>query len=420
MDCDYYSDGPSMSSQRFNFTTDHHFSHRPPGRRQGDYFVDLDSKMRQVSSHCNSTNSIPLFGGDLFHLKDPSKIPTPTLVKFLGDLSNLLISFKTPPLCAIGNHDIRYDRLSTLPEQPLGLLAQSGVISLLCNYSLINLVDWEAPSGHTYLVEKTLSGHAFHLDNGSHVLVYSTPYIEDPQDLLAYIGGPEFHDALGNLAKDLLPIAETSQSVTGILLLHTLSGGLPGEFYGLHRADYGSIHKALAYSALGRATSAVLFGHEHPDLPEHALPFDSISPLSVNNLPTGYLIATTGTLYINPASFSRSSLDYNERVEDPERNVYMVDLVYTTSGAGLGLTYNKINIETRPITQLFGVSDSVDPLNQGAEVEDTPQELPVWTSFNDALNKLDNTGVDPAKYLIDRLRTESAQVTATVKTLLVV
>jgi hypothetical protein len=407
-----------MSSIRFNYTTDHHVSHRPPGRRQGDYLIDLTSKMDQVIAHCNQTGSNALFGGDLFHLKDPSKTATHTLMKFLGELSNTLVGFASPPLCAIGNHDIRYDRLSTLPEQPLGLLAQTGVVELLCNYNPLNLVDWSAPSGHTYLVEKVLSGKAFNSDSGSHALVYSTPYIEDPQDLLAYLASPIFHEALGEFARVSLPPATTSQSVTCVLLLHTLSGPLEGEFFGLMRASYGNIHKALAYSALGRATSAVLFGHEHPELPDHVLPLDAITPLSLNNLPSGYLIATTGTLYINPASFSRSSLDYNERMEDPERAVYMVDLTYTPNGAGLSLNYNKLDLIVRPITQLFGVSNSSDPLNQdGAELEIT--ELPVWTSFNDALNKMDDVGADPAQYLTERLKTESSQVTATVKTLLV-
>jgi len=87
-----------MPSLDFNFTTDHHFSHRPPGRRQGDYMVDLSIKMNQVSAHCNAAGAIPLFGGDLFHLKDPAKIATLTMLKFLSGMSSLITKFDTKPL----------------------------------------------------------------------------------------------------------------------------------------------------------------------------------------------------------------------------------------------------------------------------------------------------------------------------------
>ena len=406
-----------MSSLAFNFTTDHHFSYKPPGRRQGDYFIDLSVKMHQVVSHCNRTGAIPLFGGDLFHLKDPAKTATLTMLKFLGDMSDMLREFKSPPLCAIGNHDIRYDRLSTLPEQPLGVLASSGVIDLLCNYDLSNLSSWEAPSGHTYLVENTLSGNCFPVSETTAVFVYSTPYMEDPRDLVAYLGSLIFHQAMGNLVAKYA--TGTSRAYTGILLLHTLANISGGEFYGLQRASYNDIHGALAYSALGRATSAVLFGHEHPEGPDCAIPLDTTTPLSLNNLPSGGKIATTGTVYLNPASFSRSSLDYKEDLEDPERPVYMLDLLYTPAGNGLSLTPTKVFLETRPITQLFGVSN-VDPLNQDSGVvpEVSVVEQPVWTSFTEALKNLDTTEVNPAVYLMQRLQEEPSHVASAVNTLI--
>jgi len=405
-----------MPSLRFNYTTDHHFSHRPPGRRQGDYWVDLSSKMDQVSAHCRDTGSIPLFGGDLFHLKDPSKIATFPLLNFVGAMGTLLSRFPQAPLCAVGNHDIRFDRLSTLPEQPLGLLSSTGVVDLLCNYNPLNLDTWDAPSGHTYLVEKVLSGKSFSTNEGSHVYVYSTPYIEDPQDLLAYLGSSVFHTALGRFVQQSFPEVSVAQSLTGILLLHTLSGPSGGEFYGLQRASYGAIHAALSNSSLGRATSAVLFGHEHSELADSVFPLDQ-SPIPFNNLPSGFYLATTGTIYINPASFSRSSLDYTSE-EDSERSVYMVELTYTPSPTGLGLGAVKIPLQTRPITQLFGVSSLEDPLSQDGDDPIITDPLPVWTSFNEALTKLESTSVNPYEYLVTRLQEEPLQVAAAVKTLL--
>ena len=407
---------------KFIFTTDHHFSHKPPGRRQGDYFTDLSLKMQQVIDYCNVNHAIPLFGGDLFHLKDPSKIPTFNLLSFLGDMSKLLSGFNTKPLCAIGNHDIRFDRLSTLPEQPLGLLSASGVIKTLCNYDLLNLMEWVGPSGHIHLVPKILPGEVIYASDFSRVLVCSTPYMDDPQDLLAYLGSEQFHTSLGDFARlSLPPVTALNYSVSCILLLHTLSGTAEGEFFGLQRASYPAIHSALAYSALGRATSAVLFGHEHTEMGEYVLPIDH-SPLVLNNLPPGYYIATMGTIYVNPGAFARSTLDYIETEEEPRRSVNMMELEYTQNGAGLSVSVIKIPLEVRPLAQLFGVSNVSDPLNQVEEVVSSAvvTESPVmtWNSFNEALNQLNQVAEDPSDYLSQRLESEPPEVIVTVKSLL--
>ena len=411
-----------MGVIRFNFTTDHHFSHRPPGRRQGDYFADLSSKMEQVASHCNATKSVPLFGGDLFHLKDPNKIAAPNLIRFLGDMSNLLSCFECKPKCAIGNHDIRFDRLSTLPEQPLGLMAAAGKVDLLCPYEPTNLVDWEAPSGHTYLVPRVLPAQLFPTYEDSFVMVYSTPYIDDPQDLVAYLASETFH---GSLEKYVTSVfsgpafnSEGISSITGILLLHTLAGPVQTEFFGLQRAAYSQIHAALSLSDLGRATSAVLFGHEHPDGGSYVLPLEK-SPPPVKNMPRGLTLATGGTIFINPASFSRSSLDYTDGETEAERPVYMVDLTYTPSGLGLAVNAGMLPLVTRPISQLFAApAVETDPLNQGGVDVVVVDPIQQWTSFSDALQQLDKTGENPEQFLVGRLKDEPPEVISTVKTLL--
>ncbi len=406
-----------MSIIRFNFTTDHHFSHRTPGRRQGDYFSDLSLKLEQVAQHCNTTKSIPLFGGDLFHLKDPSKIAPLYLLKFMGDMAHLLSSFDEPPKCAIGNHDIRYDRLSTIPEQPLGLMGAAGKVDLLCPYDPSNLIDWIAPSGHTYLIPKLVPIKVFSSYEGSFAFVYSTPYIDDPQDLVAYLASEPFHTGL---AQSILSRGMEG-AVTGILLLHTLAGPMQTEFFGLQRAAYSQIHEALSRSSLGRSTSAVLFGHEHNEGNSYVYGL-SQDPVVYSNLPPSLTLATQGTMYINPPSFSRSSIDYTESDDDTERLVYMVDLVYTPAGRGLSVAANQIPLKVRPITQLFGTSVELmdaDPLNQsGVDTIITPDQVQEWTSFSDALKQLDATGENPEQFLQDRLKSESTEVISTVKALL--
>ena len=107
------------------WTTDWHFSDIPPGRRKDDYRNALLDKLPLVRSLTERLNGVALCGGDVFHNKPPRHAGNS--LRLIIDLINALRRF--PQGCvfgSIGNHDISFDRMDSLPRQPLGLLIEVG------------------------------------------------------------------------------------------------------------------------------------------------------------------------------------------------------------------------------------------------------------------------------------------------------
>jgi hypothetical protein len=106
--------------------TDPHFSEIAPGRRGDDYKNALFSKLNFVSDLTTKLNGVGICGGDVFNEKKP-KHPANSFSVIVG----LLHAFRGFPTgCvygSVGNHDLSYDRMDSLPTQPLGLLIAAGV-----------------------------------------------------------------------------------------------------------------------------------------------------------------------------------------------------------------------------------------------------------------------------------------------------
>ncbi len=106
--------------------TDPHFSEIPPGRRGDDYKGAIFSKLSFVSDLTARLKGVGLCGGDVFNEKKP-KHPANSFSLIVG----LLLAFRGFPTgCiygSVGNHDLTYDRMDSLPSQPLGLLIAAGV-----------------------------------------------------------------------------------------------------------------------------------------------------------------------------------------------------------------------------------------------------------------------------------------------------
>lgn len=108
------------------WVTDLHFSAVPPGRRKDNYEGALFDKLEFVRSLTKRLHAACLVGGDVFHIKHP-KAPGNSL-SMIERLIRTFSSFPEEKVWgAIGNHDISFDRMDTLPKQPLGILIAAGV-----------------------------------------------------------------------------------------------------------------------------------------------------------------------------------------------------------------------------------------------------------------------------------------------------
>jgi hypothetical protein len=108
------------------YTTDWHLTEIPPSRRKDDYRAAILEKIERIRDLVEKLNGAGLCGGDIFHHKQPRHAGNS--FRLIIDLINVLRRFPQGRIFgAIGNHDIQFDRMDTLPHQPLGLLMELGV-----------------------------------------------------------------------------------------------------------------------------------------------------------------------------------------------------------------------------------------------------------------------------------------------------
>lgn len=107
------------------WTTDWHFSDVPPGRRRDEYRLALLDKLAFVRGLAEKLRGAALCGGDVFHHKKPSHAGNS--LRLIIELISALRRFPFERVFgSVGNHDISYDRMDSLPRQPLGLLIEVG------------------------------------------------------------------------------------------------------------------------------------------------------------------------------------------------------------------------------------------------------------------------------------------------------
>jgi DNA repair exonuclease SbcCD nuclease subunit len=108
------------------WTTDWHLSDKPPGRRQDDYRRAILDKIEFVRKLTEEVKGIALCGADVFHIKNP-RSPANSF-SLLVETLHALRRFPLQGIWGtVGNHDLSYDSMATLPSQPLGLLIAAGV-----------------------------------------------------------------------------------------------------------------------------------------------------------------------------------------------------------------------------------------------------------------------------------------------------
>lgn len=108
------------------WSTDWHLTEVPPARRKDDYRNAVLGKIDFIRGLAEKLHGAGLCGGDVFHYKQPRH--PGNAIRLIIDLYQALRKFPQGRVYgSIGNHDLSYDRMDSLPQQPLGLLVASGV-----------------------------------------------------------------------------------------------------------------------------------------------------------------------------------------------------------------------------------------------------------------------------------------------------
>lgn len=110
------------------FRTDVHASDRSPVSWKGDYPAEIWACLEQIGEIARQVSAqAVLDGGDYFHTKAASR-NSHDLVRRTADLHR---AYPCPVYAIVGNHDITYNNLGSLPRQPLGVVFASGVFQPL-------------------------------------------------------------------------------------------------------------------------------------------------------------------------------------------------------------------------------------------------------------------------------------------------
>ena len=194
--------------------TDIHLRDTNPPSRLGDYRGDILDKIRRVGQIGRDAGASAFTcGGDWFH----EKIPMKTSHSMVYELMTIIKGFGAPCYTIIGNHDVRFDKTSTYPEQPLGPLVNSGIVKLQ-NRCLVRADD-AAPS----------------------VMLHGFDFAEDPD-----------YSSI-SLADSLMGEADYH-----VLSLHVYASRSGGTLHGKAKVhSYGDL--------LGLGYDVILLGHYHAD-----------------------------------------------------------------------------------------------------------------------------------------------------------
>ncbi len=111
------------------FVGDIHIADNPPLGRVEGYKEQIFAKLSAIRNICSDYDAIPVFLGDVYHLKRPDRVSHQLTQEMIAGLR----LFTEKPLVVPGNHDMGPAGLASLDRQPLGTLLQAGVIDLLTN-----------------------------------------------------------------------------------------------------------------------------------------------------------------------------------------------------------------------------------------------------------------------------------------------
>lgn len=117
-----------MPRVAFVCRTDTHLSDRSPISWKADYPMEVWSSLEQVGAMAKKweANAV-LDAGDYFHVKAATKNPH----RLVERSARLHQGYPCPTFCVEGNHDIAYNNLDTLSDQPLGVLYATKVFQHL-------------------------------------------------------------------------------------------------------------------------------------------------------------------------------------------------------------------------------------------------------------------------------------------------
>ena len=116
-----------MKDTTLVFRTDAHIADTAPQARVDDWTATILDKIAQVNDIARAEGAEAILdGGDLFHIKSPTRNSHRLVERVAAVLAQ-----GPPTFCCVGNHDVKYGNMEFLPESPLGVLYASEAVHRL-------------------------------------------------------------------------------------------------------------------------------------------------------------------------------------------------------------------------------------------------------------------------------------------------
>ena len=223
---------------RFLVVNDIHATRRPPSSCTDSYWPDLLDLLYQTTEVAREREvSAVVWAGDTFHHKAPSRTDHGMVQELIG----VARAYPCPLYAVVGNHDVQYDRLSSVDvTQPLGVLFRAGVRRLdgwadgLPLYGVPWLQDWSQES-----VSAALAGFRENVFGQSLIVTHAPVYPPGRE--------PRYPGA------ELTPARWWASAADDGPFSHGLAYGHIHEPHGVYAAD-GSALRFCNFGALSRGS----------------------------------------------------------------------------------------------------------------------------------------------------------------------
>lgn len=116
-------------SVRLVWRTDVHLSDHTPQSRKDNWTDAVIDNLQQVGRIAEERKAHAVIdGGDFFDVKQPTR-NSHRLVRLTAKVHN--DHYKCPVYANVGNHDVKHSKIKWLPDQPLGVLFETGIFEPL-------------------------------------------------------------------------------------------------------------------------------------------------------------------------------------------------------------------------------------------------------------------------------------------------
>jgi len=250
---------------------DVHLADRPPSMRTENYTDEVFAKLAECNALAaeHGVDAV-VQAGDLFHIKAPSRNSHRMVHRFITDVME---PAPVPWWVVPGNHDMTHDRLSSLPNQPLGVLFEAGLNRLMGECEIGDGVVYGVPYLQEWAELPEVWGTAWREGPAGLCVAHASIFPNDDRPLFEHFSADEWEEDMG--VPDAFPGAHVYFGH-----IHDRYGTFTSSSGKTLFCNQGALTRgSLAEHDVKREVAVTLYDDQQ-DIPFEAIPLKSVKPAS--------------------------------------------------------------------------------------------------------------------------------------------